>query len=97
MLFTAVLRVTEKRLLADAAITENMMQLQRKEEGENKGNTRTGKVDGQAGKEGGEGAEIVGYTVRGRCGRSFAIIRRAGEGGDGDRDCPLVVRVYPGD
>ena len=31
MFFTAVLRVAEKRFLADAAITDNMVQLQRKE------------------------------------------------------------------
>ena len=36
-LFTAVLRVAENRFLADAAITDNMMQLQRKKKGENKG------------------------------------------------------------
>ena len=34
MFFTAVLRVAEKRFLADAAITDNMVQLQRKKEGE---------------------------------------------------------------
>ena len=50
--FTAVLRVVEKRFLADAAITDNMVQLQRKEKGENKGTSRTGKVDGRRGKEG---------------------------------------------
>ena len=49
--FTAVLRVAEKRFLADAAITDNMVQLQRKKEGE-KGTSRTGKVDGRRGKEG---------------------------------------------
>ena len=54
MFFTAVLRVAEKRFLADAAITDNMVQLQRKEEGEKKGISRTGKVDGRRGKEGGE-------------------------------------------
>ena len=51
MFFTAVLRVAEKRFLADAAITDNMVQLQRKKEGE-KGTSRTGKVDGRRGKEG---------------------------------------------
>ena len=51
MLFTAVLRVAEKRFLADAAITDNMVQLQRKEKGEKKGTSRTGKVDGRRGKE----------------------------------------------
>ena len=52
MLFTAVPRVAEKCFLADAAITDNMVQLQRKEKGEKKGTSRTGKVDGQRGKEG---------------------------------------------
>ena len=33
MFFPAALRVAEKRFLADAAITDNMVQLQRKEEG----------------------------------------------------------------
>ena len=54
MFFTAVLRVAEKRFLADAAITDNMVQLQRKEKGEKKGTSRTGKVDGRRGKEGEE-------------------------------------------
>ena len=41
-----------ERFLADAAITDNMVQLQRKEEkGEKKGTSRTGKVDGRGGKE----------------------------------------------
>ena len=44
--------MTEKRFLADAAITDNMVKLQRKEEGEKKGISRTGKVDGRRGKEG---------------------------------------------
>ena len=52
MFFTAVLRVAEKRFLADAAITDNMVQLQRKEEAEKKGTSRTGKADGRRGKEG---------------------------------------------
>ena len=43
--FTAVLRVAEKRFPADAAITGNMVQLQRKAKGEKKGTSRTGKVD----------------------------------------------------
>ena len=49
--FTAVLRVAEKRFVADAAITDNMVQLQRKEKGEEKGTSRTGKVNGRGGKE----------------------------------------------
>ena len=44
--------VAEKRFLADAAITDKLVQLQRKEEGEKKGTSRTGKVDGRRGKEG---------------------------------------------
>ena len=52
MFLTAVLRVAEKRFLADAAITDNMVQFQRKKEGEKKGTSRTGKVDGRRGKEG---------------------------------------------
>ena len=52
MFFTAVLRVAEKRFLADAAITDNMVQLQRKKEGEKKGTSRIGEVDGRRGKEG---------------------------------------------
>ena len=49
--FTVVLRVAEKRFLADAAITDNMVQLQRKEKDKKKGTSRTGKVDGRRGKE----------------------------------------------
>ena len=52
MFFTAVLRVAEKRFLADAAITDNMVQLQRNQDkGEKKGISRTGKVDRRRGKE----------------------------------------------
>ena len=36
----------------------------------------------------------MGYAVRGRCGHRIAIIRRAGEDDDGDRDCVLGVRAY---
>ena len=54
MFFTAVLCVAEKRFLADAAITDNMVQLQRKEKGEKKGTSRTAKGDGRRGKEGEE-------------------------------------------
>ena len=94
MICAAVLRVAEKRFLVDAAITNNMVQLQRKEEGEKKGTSRTGKVDGRRGKEGDEVQRIVGYAVRGRCRHRIAIIRRAGEDDDGDRDCVPVVRAY---
>ena len=52
---TTVLRVAEKRFLADAAITDNTVQLQRnKEKREMKGAPRTRKVDGRRGKEGDE-------------------------------------------
>ena len=51
MLFMTELRVAEKRFLAHAAIMDNMVQLQRKKEkGEKKGTSRTGKVDGRRGK-----------------------------------------------
>ena len=49
--FTVVLRVAEKRFLADVAITDNMVQLQRKEKGEKKGTSRAGKFGGQMGEE----------------------------------------------
>ena len=46
MFFTAVLRVAEKRFIADAAIMDSIVQLQRKEKGEKKrGKTQVGKVD----------------------------------------------------
>eukprot|EP00904_Undaria_pinnatifida_P002098 jgi/Undpi1/1188/HiC_scaffold_10.g04650.m1 len=52
MFFTAVLRVAEKCFLADAAITDDMVQLQRNNErGEKRGTSRTGKADGRRGKE----------------------------------------------
>ena len=54
MFFTAVPHVAEKLFLADAAITDNMVQLQRKEKGEKKGTSSTGEVDGRKGKEGEE-------------------------------------------
>ena len=63
MFCTAVLRVAEKRFLADAAITDNMVQLQRKEKGEKKGASRTGKVDGRKGEGGGEGPRCRGRGV----------------------------------
>ena len=76
MFFTAVLHVAEKRFLADAAITDNMVQLQRKEEGEKKGNSRTGKVDGRRGSEEEE--------VQGLWGELYAddadIVSRSSEG-----------------
>ena len=51
MFFTAVLRVAEKRFLSDAAITDNMVQLLRKEKGEKNGTPRTGKFDARVGEE----------------------------------------------
>ena len=65
MFFTTKLRAAEQRFLSDAAIADNMVQLQRnKERGEKKGSPRTGKVDGRGGGRGGGGAEVVGYAVR---------------------------------
>ena len=92
-IFTAVLRVDEKRFLADATITDNMVQLQRKKEKrEKKGTSRTSLwAEGEGG---GGGAEIVAYAVRGRCGHRIAIIRSAREDDDSDRDCVLSVRTY---
>ena len=53
MFFTAVLRVAEKRFLADAAAMDSMVQLQRKKEKrEKKSKPRAAKVDGR-----GEGEE----------------------------------------
>ena len=44
--------MAEKRFFADAAITDNIVQLQRKKEkGGKKGTPRTGKVDGRRGTE----------------------------------------------
>ena len=51
--FTAVLRVAEKNFISDAAITDNIVQLQpSKEKQEKKGTPRTGNVDGRGGEEG---------------------------------------------
>ena len=76
MFFTAVLRVTEKRFLADAAITDNMVQLQRKEEGEKKGTSCTGKVNGWRGKEGDEVQTLWGMLYADDAG----IVSRSSEG-----------------
>ena len=43
--------MAENPFLADAAISENMVQLQRKEKGEKKSTSRTGKVNRRRGKE----------------------------------------------
>ena len=93
MFFTAVLRVAEKRFFEYASITDNMVQLQRKGKGDKKGTSRrqSRRAEGEGG---GGGAEIVGYAVRGQCGHRIAIIRRAGEDDDGDRDSALGVRAY---
>ena len=67
MFFTAVLRVAEERFLSDAAVTDNMVRLQRKKEiGEKRGTPLIGKVDGRGGGGGGGGggAAVVGYAVR---------------------------------
>ena len=75
--FTAVLRVAEKRFLADAAITDNMMQLQRKKEkGEKKGTSRTGKIDRRRGKEGEEVQRLRGLLYANDAG----IVWRSSEG-----------------
>ena len=67
MFVTAVLRVAEERFLADAAITDNIVQLQRKEEGDKKRTSRTGKSRRTEREGGGGSAAIEGYAVRGRC------------------------------
>ena len=47
-IFTAVLRVAEKRVTADAVIMDSMVQLQRKEKGEEKrGKARVSKANGR--------------------------------------------------
>ena len=76
MFFTAVLRVAEKRFFADAAITDNMVQLQRKEKGEKKGTSRAGKVDGRRGKEGEEVQKLRGMLYADDAG----IVSRSSEG-----------------
>ena len=78
MFSMAVLSVAEKRFLADALITDNMMQLQRK------GQTRekeqfTNKQSRLAEGEGGGGCRDCGVCCKsGQCGHRIAIIRRAG-------------------
>ena len=95
MFFTAVLRVAEKRFLAVAAITDNILQLQRKEEGENKGTSRTGNVDGRREKEGQEVQRLCGMLYADDAGIvSRSSEGKAGEDDDGDRDYVLIVRAY---
>ena len=79
MFFTAVLRVAEKRFLSDAAITDNMVQLQRTEKGEKKGTPRTGNVDGRAGKEEEEMQRLWGML----CADDAGIVSRSLEGLEG--------------
>ena len=51
IVFTAVLCLAEKGFIADAAIMDSIVQLQRKENGENKtGKTRVDKVSRQGGR-----------------------------------------------
>ena len=78
MFFTAVLRVAEKRFLADAAITDSMVQLQRKKKkGEKRGTSRTtGKVDGRRGKEEEEVQRLWGMLYADDAG----IVSRSSEG-----------------
>ena len=64
MFFTAVLRVAEKRFLADAAITDNMVQLQRKKTFRREVGHFTHRQSRRAeGEGGGGGAEIAGYML----------------------------------
>ena len=57
--------MAEKRFLSDAAITDNMVQLQqKKEKGEKKGTPHKGKADGGGLQEGEEVQRLWGYAVR---------------------------------
>ena len=76
MFFMAVLRVAEKRFLADAAITDNIVQIQQKGKGEKKGTSCTGKVDGRRGKEGEEVQRLWGMLYADDAG----IVSRSSEG-----------------
>ena len=59
--FTAVLRVGEKRFIADAVIMDSMVQLQRKERGgERRGTGRKSRRT----EEGGGGPDVVGSALR---------------------------------
>ena len=69
--------MAEKLFLADAAITDNMVQLQRKKEnGKKKGTSRTGKVDGRGGKEEEEVQRLWGMLYADDAG----IVLRSSEG-----------------
>ena len=92
MFFTAVLRVAEKRFIADAAIMDSIVQLQRKEKGEKKrGKTQVGKVDS-----GGQEEEPI------RCGECctsmmqacITITSRVRGDDDGCRDSVCGVQAY---
>ena len=76
--FRGVLCVAEKRFLADAAITDNVVQLQRKEKGESKKKSasRTGKVDALGGKVGEEVQRLWGMMYADDAG----IVSRSSEG-----------------
>ena len=77
--FSAVLRVAEKRFLADAVITDSMVQLRRnKEEGEKKGTSRTGKADRWRGKEEEEVQRLWGMLYADDAGIDFAITQGLG-------------------
>ena len=69
-------RVAEKRFLADAAITDNMVQLQQKEKGEKEGTSRTAKGDGRRRKEGEEVQRLWGMLYADDAG----IVSRSSEG-----------------
>ena len=76
--FTAVLRVAEKRFVADAAITDNMVQLQRKKGERREEGHFTHRQDQRAGGGGGGGgAEIVGMLYADDAG----IVSRSSEKG----------------
>ena len=96
LLFTAVLLAPETSFPADAAIMGSMVQLQRrKETREEKGTSRTGKVDGLGGEGGGGGgAKLWGMLYGDDAGIVSPIIRRAREDDDGDRNCVRGVRAY---
>ena len=94
--FIAVLRVAEKRFFADAAITDNMVQLQQKnEKDEKKDTSRTGKIDGRQGKEEPEEVQRLWSLL---CADDADTAWRLSEGLErlrtGDRDCVLIVQAY---
>ena len=68
--------MADKRFLADATITDNMVQPQRNAEGEKKSTSRTGKVDGRRGIEGEEVQRLWGMLYADNTG----IVSRLSEG-----------------